>query len=302
MENTSLTWEVWHEGDKHSPTVHVLYLFAGVERKADVQHYLVEWAKRDNVCLKGLQLDILRNEGHNLHKEEVWNWVLQQLHSGLVDFLLVAPPCNTHSRARCQYRQYGGPRPLRDFSFPNGFPWLSEDNKQKVALADELVQKSLQGCRIVREQNGHFFLEHPEQLGLTAGQIRASIWDLPEVAELLCQKGVRTFAVFQCDFSAPSSKPTRFLTTLDPREVGYKGLHRLDEEGRYLGPLPKQCPHGANAHKALVGKDEQGPWMTAPSATYPPDLCKWIAAMAWPSLLRLRGGKSDHAKQNKTRA
>ena len=170
MENTSLTWEVWHEGDKHSPTVHVLYLFAGVERKADVQHYLVEWAKRDNVCLKGLQLDILRNEGHNLHKEEVWNWVLQQLHSGLVDFLLVAPPCNTHSRARCQYRQYGGPRPLRDFSFPHGFPWLSEDNKQKVALADELVQKSLQGCRIVKEQNGHFFLEHPEQLGLTAGK------------------------------------------------------------------------------------------------------------------------------------
>ena len=135
-----------------------------------------------------------------------------------------------------------------------------------------------------------FFLEHPEQLGVTAGQIPASIWDLPEVAELLCQKGVLTLAVFQCEFAAPSSKPTRFLTSLDPSDVGYRGLHKLDGEGNYLGPLPKHCPHGPQAHKPLVGKDERGRWMTAPSATYPPELCKWIASIAWPALLRLRGG------------
>ena len=234
--------------------MHVLYLFAGVERKAEVRHYLTALAKRDNFCLKGLQLDILRNEGHDLHRDDVWSWVLQRLQSGEVDLFLVAPPCNTHSRARCQYRQHGGPRPLRDFNFPYGFPWLSDANKEKVLLADDLVQKSFHGCLVVYEQGGHFFLEHPEQLGLTAGQIPASIWDRPEVSELLCQKGVRTFAIFQCQFFAPSSKPTRFLTTLDPLEVGYKGLHELDADGRYLGPLPKQCPHGANAHKALVGK------------------------------------------------
>lgn len=142
-----------------------------MERKADVRRYLEELAKRDNFCLKGLQLDILRNEGHDLHKEEVWTWVSQQLQSGVVDLFLVAPPCNTHSRARCQYRQHGGPRPLRDYNFPHGFPWLSEENKQKVQLADELIRKSLQGCQIVHERGGHFFLEHPEQLGLTAGQI-----------------------------------------------------------------------------------------------------------------------------------
>ena len=273
--------------------MHVLYLFAGVERKADVQHYLIELAKRDNVRLKGLQLDILRNEGHNLHKEEVWAWVSQQLQEGLVDLFLVAPPCNTHSRARCQYRQHGGPRPLRDFNFPHGYPWLSDANREKVQLADELVQKSFTGCFLACERDKHFFLEHPEQLGRTAGQIPASIWDLPETAELLLQKGVRTFAIFQCEFSAPSSKPTRFLTTLDPLEVGYPGLHKLDAQGNYLGPLPKQCPHGPNAHKALVGKDEEGRWITAPSATYPPELCKWIAEMAWPALLRLRGGEGQ---------
>ena len=134
--------------------MHVLYLFAGVECKAEVRHYLTELAKRDNFCLKGLQLDILRNEGHDLHRDDVWSWVLQRLQSGEVDLFLVAPPCNTHSRARCQYRQHGGPRPLRDFNFPHGFPWLSNANKEKVLLADDLVQKSFQGCLVVYEQ-GH---------------------------------------------------------------------------------------------------------------------------------------------------
>ena len=270
--------------------MHVLYLFAGVERKADVRHYLEQLAIKDNVRLLGLQVDILRDEGHNLHKEEAWAWVSQQLQSGLVDLLLVAPPCNTHSRARCQYRQHGGPRPLRDFQFPHGFPWLSDSNKEKVKLADSLVEKSLQGCATVYEHGGHFFLEHPEQLGLTSGQIPACIWDLPTIAELLCQKGVHTLAVFQCEFGAPSSKPTRFLTTLDTGDVGFQGLHRLDADGRYLGPLPQHCPHGPGAHKPLVGKNDSGQWNTAPSATYPPDMCRWIADIAWPALLRLRGG------------
>ena len=114
------------------PVVHVLYLFAGVKRNADVRDNLVELAKRDNFCLKGLQLDILRNEGYDLHRDDVWRWVSQQLQSGVVELFLVAPPCNTHSRVRCQYRQYGGPRTLRDFNLPYGYPWLSNDNKQNV--------------------------------------------------------------------------------------------------------------------------------------------------------------------------
>ena len=108
--------------------------------------------------------------------------------------------------------------------------------------------------------------------------------------------------MFQCEFAAPSPKPTRFLTSLDPSDVGYRGLHKLDEGGRYLGPLPKHCPHGPQAHQPLVGKDEQGRWMTAPSATYPPELCKWIASIAWPALLRLRGGNKGKPWETTPRA
>ena len=49
--NSGLTWETWHDGGKDSPTVHVLYLFAGVERRADVRHFLEELAKRDGYTL-----------------------------------------------------------------------------------------------------------------------------------------------------------------------------------------------------------------------------------------------------------
>ena len=249
---------------------------------------------------KGLQVDILRNEGHDLHKEAVWAWVLRQLEAGMVDLFLVAPPCNTHSRARCQYRKHGGPRPLRDYNFPHGFPWLSQDNKDKVRLADELVQKAFTGCLLTCERGGFFFLEHPEQLGLTAGQIPASIWDLPEVAELLCKSGVHTFAVFQCAFHARSSKPTRFLTSLDFPDVQFPGLqHCLDSDGKYKGPLPPHCPHGPHAHAALVGKDSDGRWKTEPSATYPPELCRWIAYSAWPNLLRLREGEGKSMQEQK---
>ena len=130
-------------------------------------------------------------------------------------------------------------------------------------------------------------------LGLTAGQIPASIWDLPEIAELLCKKGVHSFAIFQCEFSAPSSKPTRFLTSMDSFVSRYSGLHRLDPDGKYLGPLPNHCPHGPSSHTPLVGKDLEGRWKTAPSATYPADLCSWIATSSWPALLRLRGGEGQ---------
>ena len=181
--------------------------------------------------------------------------MLQQLEEGTVDLFLVAPPCNTHSRARCQYRQHGGPRPLRDYNFPHGFPWLSQANLDKVKLADELVQKALTGCLLVAERGGFFFLEHPEQLGLTAGQIPASIWDLPEIAELLCKKGVHTFSVFQCEFQAPSSKPTRFLTSLNIPDVKYPGLHKLDEAGKYLAPT---LPSRATCTQTVGGQRRHG--------------------------------------------
>eukprot|EP00435_Cladocopium_sp_Y103_P048825 s2527_g14.t1 len=287
------TWETWHQENAAAPVFHVLYLFAGAHRKADVGGYMATWAKDNKVTLKGLQIDILRDATHDLLQQQAWSWVVAQLRAGVVSLLIAAPPCNTYSRARCQYRSRGGPRPLRDFQFSRGFPWLKEADRATVAKANELVDKSFEACALALQAGGDFLLEHPEQLGRTQGQVPASIWDSNETAELLCDKKVRTFAFFQCQFGAPSSKPTRFLTTLGDSKSGYFGLHQLDEDGKYLGPLPAHCPHGPSSHEALVGKSADGAWKTAPSAAYPAQMCAWIASMAGSALLRCRGGQGQ---------
>ena len=91
---------------------------------SDVQmfgHYLEELAKKDGYTLKGLQLDILRNEGHNLHKEEVWAWVSQQLESGIVDLFLVGASLQ-HSQSSQVPIQ--GIRGASATSRPKLPPWL----------------------------------------------------------------------------------------------------------------------------------------------------------------------------------
>lgn len=72
-------------------------------------------------------------------------------------------------------------------------------------------------------------------------------------------------------------KPTRFLTnmTVDDSRC-YCALPKLDKFGFYKGPLPRQCGH-EHSHK-LIGKTDSQ-WNTAPSASYPPLLCEFLAGL-----------------------
>ena len=169
-----------------------------------------------------MQFDLLRSESHDLSQEGLWQHIFSLLGQG--DWILLAsPPCETFSRVR---HHQPGPRPLRSASYPRGFPWLSNKHRLQV------------------DQSNYFIdLEHPEDLGATTDhKIPASIWQWESVREL--QVSV-TFAIFQCMFEAPTSKPTRFLTTLQA----------------FL-----ECPQ---------------PYSTWPlfkkSAAYPALMCEWLA-------------------------
>ena len=72
-------------------------------------------------------------------------------------------------------------------------------------------------------------------------------------------------------------KPTRFLTnmTVDDSRC-YCALPKFDKFGFYKGPLPRQCGH-EHSHK-LIGKTDSQ-WNTAPSASYPPLLCEFLAGL-----------------------
>ena len=99
---------------------------------------------------------------------------------------------------------------------------------------------------------------------------------------------------------ALSKKPTRFLAFgINWVEfTRFPGVHQLDPDGQYMGPLPRACGHD---HAPLLGKDEHGNRRTSKAAAYPPGMCKWLAA----SLLNLRveggapaAGKSLDTSQN----
>ena len=127
-----------------------------------------------------------------------------------------------------------------------------------------------------------FLFEHPEQLGAVNDFIPASVWDFDELKHLLLLEGVHTAAFFQCQWGAPSSKPTRFLWYSVPLlgAALHSGAPQLTTEGRYSGPLPASCGH--RHARRLLGKSEDNRWNTS-SAAYPLPMCRWLAQ----NLLRL---------------
>ncbi|CAE7937949.1 FCPC [Symbiodinium necroappetens] len=118
-----------------------------------------------------------------------------------------------------------------------------------------------------------------KDLGATPDQeVPASIWQFPSIRELQVTTKAITFAVFQCAFEAPTSKPTRFLTNLSAftqQPPAYATWPRFDSQNRYVGPLPPRCPHGGH-DQVLAGRSGRV-WATSAAAAYPPLLCEWIA-------------------------
>ena len=271
----------------------VLYLFAGRERHADIGFFLKEAAAKNGCNLVLDEFDILRGEDQDLTQDGTWELLKSKLVHGFYNVVIVAPPCNTFSRARHNTAN-PGPKPLRSLAYVKGFPWLREADRAKVEQANLLVLRSLEACGLVADAGGVFLLEHPEQLGLAGHLVPASIWDWEEFKILQDETGLQQAALFQCEFGAITSKPTRLASTVpgfDSSPLGkYLGKHILDEFGGYVGPLPNTCPHKQHSHK-LIGKANDGTWKTGPAASYPPGLCKEMATLLVSWLLQPKGGR-----------
>ena len=69
-----------------------------------------------------------------------------KLRSDDYDVLVVAPPCNTHSRALFSGRP--GPRPVRDVNSPRGFVWLKARAKKKAKEANLRLDRSVESCQV----------------------------------------------------------------------------------------------------------------------------------------------------------
>ena len=269
-----------------------MYLFVGARRHSDVAACLRQAEASGKIKLILKEFDIERSPDHDLTNVALWTEILETLDEGSW-FIIVSPPCNTFSRARFQ-RRHPGPRPVRTKAWPRGFPWLSNANKQKVAEANFFVDKCIEACERAANSNGFFILEHPEDLGVVDDEHPGSIWQWPEILELIPKCNACCFAIHQCRFGAITPKPTRLLTNLQVSDSRcHMSLPKFDRSGFYKGPLPRKCGH-RHSH-TLIGKTGTR-WNTSPSAAYPPQMCQFLANLILHAAASFGGGKekSNH--------
>ena len=250
----------------------VLYIFAGLERRCDLRHFLEQMQSTWSFKLVMKEIDLLRDVVQDVQNSKFWESLMVELDSNVWDLLVVTPPCNTHSRATFSWKSSPGPRPVRNVSFPWGFPWLTGPSLRKCEAANDMVLKSFEAISRAFSSGTKHLIEHPEDLGRTSTkEVPASIWQYQELRDLQVLTGAVTWALFQCIHQAPSSKPTRLMSDLEAAYLEpYQGWPAFSKNSKYLGPLPGKCPHGRHSFK-LHGRNESGQFRTSPSAAYPPD-------------------------------
>jgi hypothetical protein len=273
--------------DKH-PTplsqllfISVLYIFAGEHRKSDVGDLLYTMHISGEAEVNVFEVDLLRSPDHDVTVRVFWDSILARIKLKEWQVVIVTPPCNTHSRAR--NANNWGPPPVRSKLYPYGYPWLTGVHLQEVELANLFVELTFEACDAAHSVEAAFLIEHPEDLGATADlQQPASIFGLVKMRDLVQKTGAGTVALHQCPWGAPSSKPTRIVSTLDlsiPDEDNklYHTWPVFSKTGQYEGPLPRNCGH---RHKGLLGRSTSGgKFRTASAASYPAGMCRWIVRM-----------------------
>ncbi|CAE8737766.1 unnamed protein product [Polarella glacialis] len=257
----------------------VLYLYAGLPRKCDVQTCLLELASTWSFTLTMKEVDLLRSADHDVTVDTFWKSLMDSVDNKDWDVVIATPPCHTHSRARHTWRTSPGPRPIRSFTYSWGFPWLDDDRWQQCKTANICVERTFDAVCHAHAAGAFHLVEHPEDLGITpSGEMPASLWQLQQMMEIQITTGACTWALYQCGVGAETPKPTRLLSDLPAARLEpFQGWPQFTSGRRYLGPLPSHCGHVRS--KRLLGKTVDGNWRTSPASAYPEGMCKWLALL-----------------------
>ena len=79
----------------------VLYLFAGLHRKAFVKCFLLKLCMQHNISLDMHELDFIRSPKNDLTQQKLKKKLRDNIKSCFYYLVLSSPPCNTFSRAQC---------------------------------------------------------------------------------------------------------------------------------------------------------------------------------------------------------
>ena len=125
----------------------VLYLFAGVQRRNNIQKYVKQKCRKRKWKLTFKEVDLAQHGvTDDLLEDKNWLPLRKSLNEGEWDTLLATPPCGEFSRAK--WANVKGPKPLRSRQHPRGFPELKGAEKRKtdkVSRDIEARYRSVQG-------------------------------------------------------------------------------------------------------------------------------------------------------------
>ena len=191
---------------------------------------------------------------------------LDAITSGVYHAILLSPPCSTFSRA-C-WRNFKGPRPVRDFRHPRGLQVLTAIERRKCNLGNTFADFAWEIVRLAVDIDSVAFLAFEN--GPRKGGRPASMWQWKQFRDLTATGKIDKFAIHQSDFGVSYPKPTRFVWkgTTDLPSCCRRGPPTFDTAGTYLGPLER-----------TPGRMQQstGPFFTTGTEQWPPALCPWIA-------------------------
>ena len=199
---------------------------------------------------------------------QVVQTLISRIQAQEFDTVFMSPPCNTWSRA--PHSNSWGPCPVRNRQWPRGFPWADGKFFEQALLGNLLVDVCFTICSLVcndpRCPHVKSIWEHPEDLGAAwdakgCKVFPASIWQLPEMENLLKQPSWITVAFFQCRFQVNRLKSTRLLSNIQALDcLGLVGPPEFDSAGWHIGPLPPTCSHGG--HPSLIKKRQTDDFQT----------------------------------------
>lgn len=270
------------EFDRHIPMLIEIFCgTAGVSahfklaggRSMGIDHCI----KRRKLKAAAVQMD--------LKQPWVQELVLEEVRSGRVDSIHMAPPCGTSSAARnipisksLKRRGAPQPRPLRSPRHPDGLPTLKGLSLAKVQSANELYAF----CCILAEEcekyNALFIVENPEN---------SFMWSTSYFKRLMHRF---IFSVVDtCEYGSEYKKGTGFLSNFLPKR------------------LQTRCSGGHEHKKWSVQQNAKGEWQfsTSKAAEYPSLLAKSIALSFLDHLAEVKNIKlvddlSDHSAKVST--
>lgn len=262
----------------HGKVVRVLYMFPGTDRKAQIRAALLGAVQTLDLEVEVHEADLVHDSDFGgLLNSEARTSYLSDIRDGRWHLLVVSPPCASFSRAVLANTR--GPRPVRNATYPMGFPWLEGAPRRRADEGSAIIlfcAAALQAAADARARGRWVrgVMEFPEDLGRAELGTPASPWQL-DAFRKLTDCGYCSFAFLQHRFGAPAAKPSRLLTDLwSLARGGALGWPSFDAEGFYRGPLVFDSTVPA---EQLVQNDGSAKELLASTGAYPPRMLAWIA-------------------------